>query len=180
MNNLKKYYINKIIPEFIKKFKYTNLNKVPKIIKIKINTNLGLNAQNKNILNNSITELGLIAGQYPNITRAKKSIATFKIKEKMILGLTVTLRNKKMFAFLEKLIHLVLPKIREFKGLKLKSFDKMGNYNLGITEQLLFPEITYDQVDKLRGFNITIVTTSKNTAEGIFLLNKMGIIFKNN
>jgi large subunit ribosomal protein L5 len=163
-------YKEKIITNLLKQLKLSNKHQVPKLIKIQVNRGLGINAQNNSILKKSIEEFKSITGQQPIITKAKKSIATFKIREKMNLGLTVTLRREKMYAFLEKLIHLVLPRIRDFRGLSAKGFDKNGNFNFGLREQLVFPEINYDLVDQTRGLNITIVTTAKTKNEGLILL----------
>ena len=163
-----------IIPNLHKKFKYQNIHEVPKMIKIQVNRGLGIDAQNNSILKKSVDEFRVITGQQPIITKAKKSIAGFKVREDMILGVTVTLRGEKMFSFLEKLIHLVLPRIRDFRGLSSKGFDRDGNFNFGLREQLVFPEISYDTVDQTRGLNITIVTTAKTKNEGIALLKEFG------
>lgn len=179
MNNLKNDYKSVVIPKLIEKFEYTNIHQVPKLEKIHISSGLGLNAQNKVFLQKAIQEIRLITGQHPVITKSKKSIAGFKIREGVPLGLTVTLRREKMYAFLERFIKLVLPRIRDFRGLNPKNFDKYGNYNLGISEQLVFPEIDFDMVEARRGFNITIVTTAKNSAEGFFLLKELGLPFAN-
>ena len=163
-----------IIPNLQNKFNYQNIHEVPKIIKIQVNRGLGIDAQNNSILKKSVDEFRVITGQQPIITKAKKSIAGFKVREDMILGVTVTLRGEKMFSFLEKLIHLVLPRIRDFRGLSCKGFDRDGNFNFGLREQLVFPEISYDTVDQTRGLNITIVTTAKTKNEGIALLKDFG------
>jgi large subunit ribosomal protein L5 len=177
MNNLKNDYKSIVIPKLIEKFEYTNVHQVPKLEKIHISSGLGLNAQNKVFLQKAIQEIRLITGQHPVITKSKKSIAGFKIREGVPLGLTVTLRREKMYAFLEKFIKLVLPRIRDFRGLNRNNFDKYGNYNLGISEQLVFPEIDFDMVEARRGFNITIVTTAKNSQEGFVLLKELGVPF---
>jgi large subunit ribosomal protein L5 len=180
MSNLKKDYLEIVIPKLEKEFDYQNKHQIPKIEKILISSGLGLNAQNRNFLQKAIEEIRLISGQQPIMTKAKKSIAGFKIREGMPLGLYVTLRREKMYGFLEKFIKLVLPRIRDFRGLNPNNFDKDGNYNIGITEQLVFPEIDYDSVDQRRGFNITIVTTAKNRKEGFFLLKELGVPFAKN
>ena len=144
------------------------------MVKIQLNRGLGIDGQNNKTLQKSIDEIRLITGQQPITTKAKKSIAGFKVREEMTLGITVTLRSKKMYAFLEKLIHLVLPRIRDFRGLSLKGFDRNGNYNFGLKEQLVFPEINYENVDQVKGFNISIVTTAKTKNEGIALLKEFG------
>jgi large subunit ribosomal protein L5 len=167
-------YKETIIPNLQKNFNYKNIHEVPKIIKIQVNRGLGIDAQNNSILKKSVDEFRVITGQQPIITKAKKSIAGFKVREDMILGVTVTLRGEKMFSFLEKLIHLVLPRIRDFRGLSSKGFDRDGNFNFGLREQLVFPEISYDTVDQTRGLNITIVTTAKTKNEGIALLKEFG------
>nr|YP_009828354.1 ribosomal protein L5 [Sargassum fusiforme]QHN51321.1 ribsomal protein L5 [Sargassum fusiforme]QJC13571.1 ribosomal protein L5 [Sargassum fusiforme] len=172
--NLKFLYKDLIFHNLIKQFNYRNNHQVPKLVKIQINRGLGGDGQNNKILQKSIEEIRIITGQHPIITKAKNSIAGFKVREEMILGITVTLRNKKMYAFLEKLIHLVLPRIRDFRGLSLKGFDRNGNYNFGLKEQLVFPEINYENIDQIRGLNISIVTTAKTKSEGIALLKEFG------
>lgn len=179
MSNLKNHYLTDVVPKLVDKFKYENKHQIPKIVKIQVSAGLGLNAQNRVFLQKAIEEIRAITGQHPIITKSKKSIAGFKIREDIPLGLTVTLRREKMYAFLEKFIKLVLPRIRDFRGLNPTSFDKHGNYNLGISEQLVFPEIDYDSVEQRRGFNITIVTTAKNSGESFFLLKEIGVPFKN-
>lgn len=174
----KKIYQDRIKSKLKDKFKYTNDHQIPKLVKIQINRGLGLGAQNKTVLQKTIEEIRLITGQQPIVTKAKKSIAGFKTREGMDLGVTVTLRNDFMFAFLEKLINLVLPRIRDFRGLNPDSFDDFGNYNLGIREQLVFPEIDYNMIDQLRGYNISIVTTAKTAEEGRLLLQEFGFPFK--
>jgi large subunit ribosomal protein L5 len=176
MSNLKKQYLE-IIPNLVNEFGYKNKHQIPKITKIHVSAGLGLNAQNRVFLQKATEEIRQITGQHPVLTSSRKSIAGFKVREGMPLGLTVTLRREKMYAFLEKFIKLVLPRIRDFRGLSPKNFDKHGNYNVGITEQLVFPEIDYDSVDQRRGFNITIVTTAKNSREGYALLKELGFPF---
>ena len=177
MSNLKSKYYDIVIPKMREEFCYINDHEIPKIEKIQMSSGLGLNAQNKTYLQNAIEEFRIISGQQPVLTKAKKSIAGFKIREGMPLGLFVTLRREKMFFFLEKLIKLVLPRIRDFRGLNPTNFDKNGNYNLGITEQLVFPELNYDNVEQLRGFTITIVTSAKTIKESYFLLKELGFPF---
>nr|YP_005090143.1 50S ribosomal protein L5 [Fucus vesiculosus]AVZ00663.1 50S ribosomal protein L5 [Fucus spiralis]CAX12529.1 50S ribosomal protein L5 [Fucus vesiculosus] len=174
VKNLKVLYKTLIFKNLINQFNYKNNHQVPKLVKIQLNRGLGVDGQNNKILQKSIEEIRLITGQQPIVTKAKKSIAGFKVREEMILGVTVTLRNKKMYAFLEKLIHLVLPRIRDFRGLSLKGFDRNGNYNFGLKEQLVFPEISYDSVDQVKGLNISIVTTAQTKSEGIALLKEFG------
>jgi len=177
MNNLKTHYLASVVPKLLREFEYNNIQQIPKIEKIQISSGFGLNAQNKTFLQKAIEEYRLISGQQPIITKAKNSVAGFKIREEMPLGLTVTLRREKMYAFLEKFIKLVLPRIRDFRGLNPKNFDSKGNYSVGISDQLVFPEINFDSVETRRGFNITIVTTAKNSREGFFLLKELGIPF---
>ena len=178
MNNLKNLYKETVVPKLLQEFKYSNVHEIPKIEKIHISAGLGLNAQNRVFLQKATEEIRLITGQQPILTLSKNSIAGFKIREGMPLGLSVTLRREKMYAFLEKFIKLVLPRIRDFRGLNPTNFDRHGNYNLGIAEQLVFPEIDYDSVEQRRGFNITIVTTAKNATQSFFLLKELGVPFK--
>lgn len=177
MSNLKEQYQKDITSKLQEKFQYKNLHQIPKLEKIQISAGLGLNAQNRTFLQNAIEEFRLISGQQPVLTKAKNSIAGFKIREGMPLGLMVTLRREKMYAFLEKFTKLVLPRIRDFRGLSPTNFDKKGNYNVGIADQLVFPEINYDLVEQRRGFNITFVTTAKTKDESYFLLHELGIPF---
>jgi large subunit ribosomal protein L5 len=177
MSNLKDHYNTKVVPKLIEEFKYTNPHQIPKIEKINVSCGLGLNASNRVFLQKATEEIRTITGQQPLLTISKKSIAGFKIREGMPLGLVVTLRREKMYAFLEKFIKLTLPRIRDFRGLNPTNFDKHGNYNVGISEQLVFPEIDYDSVDQRRGLNITIVTTAKNSNESFVLLKELGVPF---
>jgi large subunit ribosomal protein L5 len=177
MSNLKELYLTEVISKLSSEFNYLNKHEIPKIQKIQVSAGLGLNAQNRVFLQKAIEEIRLITGQHPVITLSKKSIAGFKIREGIPLGLTVTLRREKMYSFLEKFVKLVLPRIRDFRGLSPNNFDGNGNYNLGISEQLVFPEIDYDNVEQRRGFNITIVTTAKNSTEAYFLLKELGVPF---
>lgn len=176
---LKTLYTDKIRPRLTQDFSYTNSHKIPKIIKITLNRGLGEASQNSKILEKSIKEFMLISGQKPIITKSKKAIAGFKIRENVPIGLTVTLRKSKMYNFLNKLIHLALPRIRDFRGISKEHFDGNGNYNLGIKEQLIFPEIDYDFIDKVHGMNITIVTTAKTDSEALALLEGFGMPFNN-
>jgi len=177
MSNLKKDYLETVIPKLTQEFDYKNKHQIPKLEKIVISSSLGLNAQNRTFLQKATDEFRSISGQQPVLTKARNSIAGFKIREGMPLGLVVTLRREKMFDFLERLIKIVLPRLRDFRGLSPKNFDKHGNYNIGITEQLIFPEIDYDSVEQRRGFSITIVTTAKTANEGFFLLKELGFPF---
>ena len=175
---LKTLYKDEIQGSLKNDFQFENVHEVPKLVKIQINRGLGVLAQNNNILKRSIEEMRLISGQQPVVTNSRKSIAGFKIREEQALGVTVTLRGDKMYAFLERFINLVLPRIRDFQGLNPNSFDRHGNYNMGLNEQLIFPEIDYNSVDQLRGFNITIVTTAKTKQEGFALLKAFGFPFR--
>lgn len=175
---LKKQYIERIAPKLAQEFSYENIHQVPQIQKIVINRGIGDASQNNKILESSLKELGLIAGQKGIVTRSKKSIAGFKIREKMPVGVSVTLRGERMYGFLDRLIHLALPRVRDFQGINPKSFDKHGNYSLGLEEQLMFPEIEYDKIDQIRGMDVCIVTTAKNQEEGLALLKEFGLPFK--
>ena len=177
VQKLKTKYIDEVRPNLKETFQYENIHQIPKIEKIQINRGLGVNAANSKTLQKSIQEFRTITGQQPVVTKSKKSIAGFKIREEMELGITTTLRSEKMYAFLDRLINLVLPRIRDFQGLNPKNFDKFGNYNMGLTDQLVFPEIEYEQVDQTLGLNITIVTTAKNSEESLALLKGMGVPF---
>ena len=177
---LRVYYREKVIPSLLEQFKYKNIHEVPKITKITINRGLGEASKNNKALDTSIQELALISGQQPVVTKARKSIAGFKIRDGMPVGIAVTLRKQLMYAFLERFIHLSLPRIRDFKGISIKGFDGRGNYNIGIREQLIFPEIEYDKVDQIRGMDISITTTAKTQQEGIALLKALGMPFNDN
>jgi large subunit ribosomal protein L5 len=175
---LKKHYMEKIVPTLYKQFGYKNIHQVPHIEKIVLNRGIGDASQNNKILESFLKELGIISGQKGVITRSKKSIAGFKIRDKMPVGVSVTLRGERMYGFLDRLIHLALPRVRDFQGIDPKSFDKHGNYSLGLEEQLMFPEIEYDKIDQIRGMDICIVTTAKNQEEGLSLLKEFGFPFK--
>nr|YP_009369905.1 50S ribosomal protein L5 [Boldia erythrosiphon]ARO90593.1 50S ribosomal protein L5 [Boldia erythrosiphon] len=176
LNILYKEQVSKFLME---QFQYNNIHQIPKLVKITLNRGLGEASQNTKALQKSIDELSIITGQKPIVTRAKKSIAGFKIREKLPVGLMVTLRKYKMYSFLARFIHLSLPRIRDFRGIDIKGFDGRGNYNLGLKEQLLFPEIEYDQIDQIRGLDISIVTTARSDRECFMLLKALGIPFKN-
>jgi large subunit ribosomal protein L5 len=179
MPRLKTLYENEVRPQLIKEFNYRNVMEVPKLQTIVLNMGLGEAIQNIKILDNAVEELALIAGQKVVITRAKKSIASFKLRENMPIGCMVTLRRDRMFDFLDKLVNIALPRVRDFRGVSPKSFDGRGNYTLGIREHIIFPEINYDKIDKVKGLNITIVTTSKTDEEGRALLKLLGMPFRN-
>jgi len=179
MNRLQEKYMNTVRPSLVEKFNYTSVMQAPQVNKIVVNMGVGDAIANSKVLDDAVNEMTQLTGQKPIITKAKKSIAGFKLREDMQLGLTVTLRKEKMYSFLERLINLALPRLRDFDGLYPNKFDINGNYNFGINDQLIFPEINYDEVDQMLGFNITIVTTAKNQIEGLALLKKMGLPFRN-
>ena len=178
--SLKKRYREKIQPKLLKDLNLSNLHQVPKVLKVTVNRGLGEAASNAKSLEASITELSTITGQKVVVTRAKKAIAGFKIRQGMPIGCAVTLRGERMYAFLERLINLALPRIRDFRGVSPKSFDGRGNYTLGVREQLIFPEISFDKIDAIRGMDITIVTSARTDEEGRALLREMGIPFRSN
>ena len=177
---LKTRYLEDIVPKLTEQFSFTNVHEVPKVVKIVINRGLGEASQNAKALESSINEMMVITGQKPVVTRAKKAIAGFKIRQGMPVGIMVTLRGEKMYAFLDRLIALALPRIRDFRGISPKSFDGRGNYSLGVREQLMFPEIDYDSIDQIRGMGISIVTSAANDEEGRALLKEMGMPFREN
>lgn len=177
-SRLKEKYTNEVVPALIDKFKYSNIMQVPKLEKIVINIGLGRAKDNRKALDSAVRDLALITGQAPVITRARKSIANFKLREGMAIGCKVTLRNKKMYDFYDKLVSISLPRVRDFRGVSRDSFDGRGNYTLGVKEQLIFPEIVYDEVDEIVGMDITIVTTAKSDEEAREFLALMGMPFK--
>jgi large subunit ribosomal protein L5 len=176
--DLKTLYKEKIVPLMIKEFGYKNIEQVPKVVKISVNRGLGEAFKNSKELEISLHEIAVITGQSPIIKKARKSVAGFKIRDGMPVGGSVTLRKKQMYTFLSKLIHIVLPRIRDFRGISLNGFDGRGNYNIGLKEQLMFPEISYDDVIQLHGFDISIVTTAKTDKEAFKLLKGLGLPFK--
>ncbi len=178
MNRLYEKYKNEVIPALSKKFSYTSVMQVPKIEKIVVNMGVGDAIQNSKVLDDAVRELTLITGQKPVITKAKKSIASFKVREGMSIGCKVTLRGARMFDFLDKLISISLPRVRDFNGISKTAFDGRGNYTLGVKEQLIFPEINYDDVNKVRGMDIVIVTTANTDEECRELLGQLGMPFK--
>lgn len=178
MDNLKEEYVKNVVPELIKKFNYKSTMEVPRLEKIVINIALGNIKDNPKVLDGAIADLTKISGQKPVVTYAKKSVANFKLREGDKIGCKVTLRKDKMYAFAEKFINLALPRVRDFKGVSPKSFDGKGNYSIGIKEQLIFPEIEYDKIDKLRGMDITFVTTAKSNEEAKELLKLLGMPFR--
>jgi len=178
MSTLKDYYENEIVSKLIETFQYKNRMQVPKLDKIILNMGLGEAIQNIKILDSAVEELKLISGQKPVITRAKKSIAAFKLRTGMPIGCMVTLRRNRMYDFANKLVNIALPRVRDFRGVPSKAMDGHGNYSLGIKEHIIFPEVDYDRVDKIKGMNITVVTTAETNEEGIELLRLMGMPFR--
>jgi len=175
---LKERFVKEIAPALMKEFEFTNPNAVPRLHKIVINMGVGEATQNAKVLDPAASELATIAGQKPVITRAKKSIAAFKVREGMPIGAMVTLRGHRMYEFLDRLVNIALPRVRDFRGVPTKSFDGRGNYTLGLRDQLMFPEIDYAKVDKMKGMNITIVTTAQSDNEARSLLKHMGVPFR--
>ena len=175
---LKTQYQETIVPQLMEQFQYTNIHQVPKLVKVTVNRGLGEAAQNAKALESSLNEVAVITGQKPVVTRAKKAIAGFKIRQGMPVGLMVTLRGDRMYSFVERLINLALPRIRDFRGISPKSFDGRGNYTLGVKEQLIFPEVEYDSIDQIRGMDISIITTANTDEEGRALLKAMRMPFR--
>ena len=176
--DLKSLYKQKIVPSLIEEFGYKNIEQVPKIVKISVNRGIGEAAKNSKELDASVQEMTLIVGQQPIVNKSKKSVAGFKIRDGMSIGASVTLRKDQMYTFLTKLIHIVLPRIHDFRGISPNGFDGRGNYNLGLKEQLIFPEVNYDDVTQMRGLDISIVTTAKTDEEARALLKSFGMPFK--
>jgi large subunit ribosomal protein L5 len=175
---LKEHYQKSVIPALVKEFGYKNVMAVPKIQKVSVNIGLGEATQNAKLMDGAVNELGQIAGQKPVVTKAKKSIAAFKLREGMSIGAMVTLRGDRMYEFLDRLMNVALPRVRDFRGVSSKSFDGRGNYTLGVRDQLIFPEIDYNKVEKVKGMNISITTSAKTDAEGLALLRHMGMPFR--
>jgi large subunit ribosomal protein L5 len=178
MPRLKDKYLNEVVPALKDKFGYKNIMQVPKLVKIVINMGVGEARENPKVLDAAVNDLTIIAGQKPVITRAKNSVSAFKIREGMPIGTKVTLRGDRMYEFLDKLINVSIPRVRDFRGISPKSFDGRGNFALGIREQLIFPEINYDKIDKIRGMDVIIVTTANTDEEGRELLKLLGMPFK--
>lgn len=178
MANLKQYYQETVVPALMSEFKFGTVMQVPRVVKVVINIGVGEAMENAKALDGAVEDLQKITGQKPVITKAKKSIASFKLREGRAIGVKVTLRGSRMWALLDRLINLALPRTRDFRGISANGFDGRGNYTLGLREQLIFPEIEYDKIDKVRGMEITIVTTSKSDEEGRRLLKLMGMPFK--
>ena len=177
MNRLQEKYNNEIVPAMIEKFGYKNIMQVPKLNKIVINMGVGEARENAKVLDGAVRDMSIISGQKPVVTKAKKSIANFKLREGMNIGCKVTLRGDRMYEFTDRLVNIALPRVRDFRGVKANSFDGRGNYTMGIKEQLIFPEIEYDKVDKIRGMDIVFVTTAKTDEEARELLRLFGMPF---
>ncbi len=175
---LREHYTKNVVPALVKEFGYRNVMAVPKLDKISLNIGLGDATQNPKLLDPALAELGQIAGQRPVVTKARKSIAAFKLREGMSIGCTVTLRGDRMYEFFDRLVNVALARVRDFRGVSTKSFDGRGNYTLGVRDQLIFPEIDYNKVEKVKGMNICITTTAKTDAEGLALLKQMGMPFR--
>lgn len=178
MDRLQEKYINEVVPALTEKFGYKNVMELPKIAKIIINMGVGEAVGNPKALDAAVNDLTIIAGQKPILTRAKKSLAAWKLRQGMPIGAKVTLRGVRMYQFLDKFMNVALPRVRDFRGISANSFDGRGNYAIGLKEQLIFPEIEYDKIDKLRGMNIVVVTTAKTDEEALELLKLMGMPFK--
>ncbi len=179
MSQMKEYYEKTVVPALQEKFKYSNIMQVPKVQKVVLNMGMGEAIHNIKLLDAAVEELKAIAGQRPVVTRAKKSIAAFKLRTGMPVGCMVTLRKQRMYDFFDKLVNIALPRVRDFRGVSGKAMDGRGNYSLGIKEQIIFPEIDYDKIDKIKGMNISIVTTARTDEEGKELLKQLGMPFKN-
>jgi large subunit ribosomal protein L5 len=177
-SRLKVRYSKEVVPALMKHFKYSNINAVPRLEKIVVNMGLGEAIQNAKIMDTAVDELGRITGQRAVVTKAKKSIANFKLRQGVAIGAAVTLRGERMYEFLDRLTSVVLPRVRDFRGVSTRSFDGRGNYTLGLRDQLIFPEIPYEKVDKIRGMNVTIVTTARSDDEARELLRQLGVPFR--
>lgn len=178
MARLQDRYKAEIVPKLKEKFGYRNVMQVPRLSKVVVNMGLGDAIENVKVIETAAAEIGIITGQKPVVTKARKSIANFKLREGVPIGVMVTLRRDQMYHFLDKLIAIALPRVRDFKGVSPRGFDGRGNYTLGIKEQIMFPEVNYDKIDKIRGMNITIVTTARTDEEGLELLRLMGMPFR--
>ncbi len=174
---LREQYQKTVIPALRKQFGYKNVMAVPKLVKITVNMGLGEATQNPKIMDSAVKELAQITGQRPVVTKARKSVSAFKLREGMSIGCAVTLRGQRMYEFLDRLVNVALPRVRDFRGVSTKSFDGRGNYTLGIRDQLIFPEIDYNKVDKIKGMNVSITTTANTDAEGLALLQHLGMPF---
>lgn len=179
MARLKEYYLKTVVPALVKEFDYKNPMQVPKMEKIVVNMGLGEAISNVKIIDGAVQEMAMITGQKPVVTKAKKSIATFKLRQGMPIGCSVTLRKDVMYEFFDRLVNVALPKVRDFRGISASAFDGRGNYSIGLHEQIIFPEIEYDKIEKIKGMNITIVTSARTDEEARALLRLMGVPFKN-
>jgi len=179
MARLRDYYIKEVVPALLKDFNYKNRMQVPKLEKIVVNMGVGEAIQNIKALDSAVADLSMIVGQKPVITKAKKSIATFKLRQGMSIGCRVTLRGDRMYEFFDRLVNVAFPRVRDFRGISPKSFDGRGNFAIGLKEQIIFTEIDYDKIDKIRGMNIVIVTSAKTDDEARQLLKLMGVAFRN-
>jgi large subunit ribosomal protein L5 len=179
MSQLKEFYEKEAVPKLVKTFNYKNIMQVPRLEKVVLNMGLGEAIQNIKLLDSAAEELQIIAGQHPVITRAKKSIAAFKLREGMPIGCMVTLRRNRMYDFFYKLVNIALPRVRDFRGISGKAFDGRGNYSLGVKEHIIFPEIDFDKIDRIKGLNISVVTSAQNDEEGKELLRLLGMPFRN-
>lgn len=178
MARLQDRYVKEVVPRMKEKFGYRNVMQVPRLTKVVVNMGLGDAIENVKVIETAAGEIGIITGQKPVVTKARKSIANFKLREGVPIGVMVTLRRDSMYHFLDKLMAIALPRVRDFKGVSPKGFDGRGNYTLGIKEQIMFPEVNYDKIDKIRGMNVTIVTTARSDEEGLELLRLMGMPFR--
>ena len=179
MSQLQEFYFKEAVPKLIEAFNYKNSMEVPRLQKVVLNMGLGEAIHNIKLLDSAAEELQILAGQHPVITRAKKSIAAFKLREGMPIGCMVTLRRTRMYDFFYKLVNIALPRVRDFRGISGKAFDGRGNYSLGIKEHIIFPEIDYDKIDRIKGLNISVVTSAKTDAEGKEILRLLGMPFRN-
>jgi len=179
MARLKEFYLKTVVPALVKEFDYKNPMQVPRMEKIVVNMGLGEAISNVKIIDGAVQEIAMITGQKPVINKAKKSIATFKLRQGMPIGCSVTLRKETMYEFFDRLVNVALPKVRDFRGISPSAFDGRGNYSIGLHEQIIFPEIEYDKIEKVKGMNITIVTSARTDAEARVLLKLMGVPFKN-
>ncbi len=178
MNRFKEFYLNEVVPGMVKEFQYENMMAVPKIEKVVVNMGVGEAKDDKKVMEAAVNDMAIVTGQKPVITKARKSIANFKLREGMVVGCKVTLRGEKMYSFVDRLINVALPRVRDFHGVSPDSFDGRGNYTLGIKEQLMFPEISYDKIDKIRGMDIVFVTTANTDKESFKLLSLFGMPFR--
>ena len=175
---LKEHYLNNVVPALTKEFGYKNRMAVPRLEKVALNIGLGEATQNPKMMDAAVSEMAQICGQRPVVTKARKSIAAFKLREGMSIGCMVTLRGDRMYEFLDRLMNVALPRVRDFRGVSTKSFDGRGNYTLGLKDQLIFPEVDYNKVDKVKGMNVCITTTARTDAEGVALLKQLGMPFR--